>query len=108
MQDGCMTAAADRAYDWTKERLLDGTFPGGELLSEGQVADALLISRTPVREAFLRLQAESFLKLYPKRGALGVPVTLAEARALGEARLMMERSALETVAARGRTAMTTL
>ncbi|WP_169814836.1 GntR family transcriptional regulator [Nocardia crassostreae] len=96
-----MTVAVDRAYEWTKERLLDGTFADGELLSEGQVAQELGISRTPVREAFLRLQAESFLRLYPKRGALVVPVSLTEARELSQARTTIEEFALRAVAHRG-------
>ena len=48
--------AKDRAYVFTKGRVLDATYPGGELITEGEVADALGISRTPVREAFLRLE----------------------------------------------------
>ena len=76
------TPATDRAYAHVKTGLLDGTYPDGHLLSEGEVAAALQMSRTPVREAFLRLQAEGFLRLYPKRGALVVPVTPTEARAV--------------------------
>ncbi|MCZ0975943.1 GntR family transcriptional regulator [Streptomyces albulus] len=72
---------ADRAYAHVRERLLDGRYPGGELLSERAVATELGLSNTPVREAFLRLQAEGFLRLYPRRGALVVPVTPGEAHA---------------------------
>ena len=48
-------AAPDRAYDFAKHRILDGRFPGGELITEGDVAAATGLSRTPVREAFARL-----------------------------------------------------
>ena len=74
--------AADRAYEHVKAGLLDGSYPDGHLLSEGEIAGALQMSRTPVREAFLRLQTDGFLRLYPKRGALVVPVTPTEARSL--------------------------
>ncbi|GAA2602318.1 GntR family transcriptional regulator [Actinomadura fulvescens] len=94
-------AAADRAYEHVRERLLSGDYLGGELLTEGEIATALDLSRTPVREAFLRLQAEGFLRLYPKRGALVVPVRPGEARHVMEARLLLERHALDTVAAEG-------
>ncbi|EUA52922.1 bacterial regulatory s, gntR family protein [Mycobacterium intracellulare 1956] len=60
--------AKDRALDYVKTRVLTGEFPGGELISEGDVASALGMSRTPVREAFLRLEAEGLLRLYPQRG----------------------------------------
>ena len=55
--------AKDRALDYVKTQVLTGAFPGGELISEGDVADALGMSRTPVREAFLRLEAEGLLRL---------------------------------------------
>jgi DNA-binding GntR family transcriptional regulator len=71
---GRTESATDRAYAYTKARVLDSTFAGGELLTEGEVAEALRMSRTPVREAFLRLEGEGLLRLYPKRGALVVPV----------------------------------
>lgn len=102
------TPAADRAYRHVKAGLLDGSYPDGHLLSEGEVATALTMSRTPVREAFLRLQTEGFLRLYPKRGALVVPVTLTEARALLEARLAMETFAIDKLAAQGVEAMATV
>lgn len=93
--------AADRAYRHVKDGLLDGSYPDGHLLSEGEIADALTMSRTPVREAFLRLQTEGFLRLYPKRGALVVPVTPIEARALVEARLALESFAIDKISALG-------
>ena len=98
---GKVSPAADRAYRHVKDGLLDGSFPDGHLLSEGEIADALSMSRTPVREAFLRLQTEGFLRLYPKRGALVVPVAPLEARALVEARLALESFAIDKIAALG-------
>ena len=91
-------AAKDRAYAYVKERILDGGYPGGELLSEGEVAEALAVSRTPVREAFLLLEAEGLMRLYPKRGALVVPVSPGEVRDLMDTRLLVERDAARRVA----------
>jgi DNA-binding GntR family transcriptional regulator len=91
-------AAKDRAYAFVKERILDGAYPGGELLSEGEVAQALEVSRTPVREAFLLLEAEGLMRLYPKRGALVVPVSPGEVRDLMDTRLLVERDAARRVA----------
>ena len=90
--------AKDRAYAFVKERILDGAYPGGELLSEGEVAEALEVSRTPVREAFLLLEAEGLMRLYPKRGALVVPVSPDEIRDVMETRLIVERHAAGRVA----------
>ena len=97
-------AAKDRAFEYVKSHVLTGAFPGGELISEGEVATALGMSRTPVREAFLRLEAEGLLRLYPQRGALVVPVSSEEARAVIEARLVLEQFAATKVIGRGREA----
>ncbi|MBJ7456710.1 MAG: GntR family transcriptional regulator, partial [Thermoleophilia bacterium] len=93
--------AKDRVYAFVKERILDGGYPGGELLSEGEVAEALEVSRTPVREAFLLLEAEGLMRLYPKRGALVVPVSPAEVRDVMETRTLVERHSAERLAAGG-------
>lgn len=98
---GGRPAAKDRALDYVKRQVLTGAFPGGELISEGEVASALGMSRTPVREAFLRLEAEGLLRLYPQRGALVVPASSEEARAVLEARLILEQFAAGKVIGRG-------
>ena len=101
MASSLKMTATDRAYEFTKGRVLDSTFAGGELITEGEVADALGMSRTPVREAFLRLAGEGLLRLYPKRGALVVPVSIAEVDAVMETRMLVERFALDKVLAGG-------
>jgi DNA-binding GntR family transcriptional regulator len=89
--------AVDRAYAFAKERILDGRLAGGELISEGDVAAEVGLSRTPVREAFLRLETEGLLRLYPKRGALVVPVSPSEVENVMETRLLVERFAIEKI-----------
>jgi DNA-binding GntR family transcriptional regulator len=89
--------ATERAYAYTKQRILDSRFAGGELLSEGEVAEVVGMSRTPVREAFLRLEAEGLLRLYPRRGALVVPVSALEVETVMETRLLLERFAIEKI-----------
>ncbi|WP_032403752.1 GntR family transcriptional regulator [Rhodococcoides fascians] len=82
--------AADTAYATVKELIVSGDLPGGELVSEGEIATRLEISRTPVREAFLRLQVEGWMRLYPKRGALVVPIAVGEAESVVDARRLVE------------------
>jgi DNA-binding GntR family transcriptional regulator len=91
--------AGDRAYRHTKELILSGELAGGQLLSEGEIAGRLDISRTPVREAFLRLEAEEFLRLIPKRGAIVVPVPPGEAEDVLELREALETAAVRRLAA---------
>jgi len=83
-------SASERVYTHVKHRVLGGGYPAGELLTEGAVADEVGVSRTPVREAMLRLEVEGFLRLYPKKGALVVPVSAAEAEDVLQARALVE------------------
>lgn len=85
---------SDRAYRLVKERILNGTLGSEELFSEGIIAQQLDSSRTPVREAFLRLQAEGWIQLYPKRGAMVVPIGRNEKIAVLEARELLESHAI--------------
>lgn len=90
-------SAAELAYREVKELILSGALPGGELISEGEIASRMGSSRTPVREAFLRLEVEGWMRLYPKRGALIVPVADGEAEHVVDARLLVEVHAVEAV-----------
>lgn len=100
-----MYTSAEAAYRDVKERILTGTLAGGELISEGEIAASLGTSRTPVREAFLRLEAEGWMKLYPKRGALIVPISVDEAEHVARARFIVETGAVRALATPERTAL---
>lgn len=52
---------AERAYDALSRLVLTRQLPGGSLVVEGRLAEQLEISRTPIREAILRLAAEGLL-----------------------------------------------
>ncbi|NLU82068.1 GntR family transcriptional regulator [Rhodococcus sp. HNM0569] len=91
-------SAAEHVYRDVKERILSGVLPGGELISEGEIAGRLGVSRTPVREAFLKLETEGWMRLYPKRGALVVPVAEGEAQHIADARRLVETHAVAQVA----------
>ncbi|MEU2202019.1 GntR family transcriptional regulator [Isoptericola sp. NPDC019482] len=98
-------SAAERAYRHTKAKILSGEAAGGVLLSEGDVAAELGISRTPVHEAFLRLDAERLLAVAPRRGAAVVPMAPDEARDVLEMREAVERSTARRALAHGRPAV---
>lgn len=89
--------AAERVYAYVKAAILDREYPGGDLLTEGELATAVGVSRTPVREALLRLEASGLVKLYPKRGALVLPVLPQEIDDVLEARELIETHAAAKV-----------
>lgn len=91
--------AAERAYAYTKDRILRGDLSGGELVSEGQICGALGVSRTPVHEAFLRLHAEQLLTLSSRKGAVVTPMSPQETRDVLEMREAIESAAARRVIA---------
>src|SRR5262245_5406294 len=82
--------AATRVYQHVKRAILEQIHAGGALLTEVEIATAVGVSRTPVREALLRLQSEGLVTLYPKRGALVLPISAAEIEDVIEARQLVE------------------
>ncbi|MCB5911344.1 GntR family transcriptional regulator [Streptomyces pinistramenti] len=85
--------AAERVYTHIKDAVLQRRYEGGMLLTEGELAEAVGVSRTPVREALLRLEVEGLIKLYPKKGALVLPVSAQEIADVVETRLLVEKHA---------------
>ncbi|MER5552078.1 GntR family transcriptional regulator [Streptomyces sp. NPDC002793] len=85
--------AAERVYTHIKEAVLDRRYEGGTFLTEGDLAEAVGVSRTPVREALLRLEVEGLIKLYPKKGALVLAVSAQEISDVVETRLLVEEFA---------------
>lgn len=84
----------DRVYAEVKGRLLTGAFPYDARLAEVALATDLEVSRTPVREALLRLWSEGLVERHPDGGFRPVMPDAAVIRDLYDARLALEHHAL--------------
>ena len=62
------TATSDVVYSQLKERILHLELPPGAAISEIETTAAYHISRTPVRDAFKRLEQEGLLEIRPHIG----------------------------------------
>lgn len=60
--------ASDHAYQLIRAQILSGERAGGDWLREGDLADSIGVSRTPVREALRRLTAEGLVRYERNRG----------------------------------------
>lgn len=60
--------ASDHAYRLIRAQILSGERAGGDWLREGDLAEAIGVSRTPVREALRRLTAEGLVRYERNRG----------------------------------------
>lgn len=85
----------DKIASSIRDSIIEGKIKPGERLMEPDVAKTLGVSRTPLREAFLQLESEGFLKVNPRKGAL---VTETSPKDAEETYII--KGALEAVAAR--------
>ena len=85
----------ERAYDYIRDGILRGQFPDGSVLAEGEVAEALGHSRTPVRQALGLLLQEGLVELGPRRQLIVRGFTPEH-----RTELLALREALETVSVR--------
>ncbi|MFD7548798.1 GntR family transcriptional regulator [Streptomyces sp. NPDC059816] len=82
------------AYEWVKSYIIGLPADQEAFLNEATLATETGTSRTPVRDALLRLEVEGFLKRIPNKGAYVPPITDPDVRALMEARGVIERWAV--------------
>jgi DNA-binding GntR family transcriptional regulator len=88
------------AADLIREAILDGRIPAGARLKEGELAQQLRISRTPIREALLVLQAQGLVELTPNHGASVRRYSLEELDDMYHVRALLEGLAARLAATR--------
>lgn len=82
--------AAQHAYNTLRASIIDGSYPPGTRVTEKGVAASAGVSRTPVREALQRLEAEGLLSFVPHQGAVVTSWSDRDAEDIFELRVMLE------------------
>ncbi len=82
------------SYNLLKERILHLELKPGTKISEKEIADELQVSRTPVREAFMKLAEEELLDIIPQSGTIVSHINLEHVE---EGRFMREKMEKEIV-----------
>lgn len=90
-----------RVYAHVRARIVSGESPPGCFLEEEAVSGEVGVSRTPVREAFQRLETERFIDRLPRRGAVVRGATAGELVQLYETRRVIESFVVRAIAERG-------
>jgi GntR family transcriptional regulator, rspAB operon transcriptional repressor len=98
--DASPESLADLVYEAIRERIMDKTLEPGSRVSEVGLARQLDVSKTPVREAMLRLRRIGVLESDGLRGALVARPSVAAIRQAYEIREALEVFAVRTIAAR--------
>ena len=84
------TALNDWTYHYLKEKILKLEIEPGEQLHIEEFVEKLEVSRTPIREAFLRLAADGLIEVKPRVGYFVVDITEEEIINLFEVREIIE------------------
>lgn len=72
------TKLNNAVYYTVREDVIAGKYPGGTFITEAELCERFNVSRTPVREALIRLANERIIELIPNKGALVPHVTISD------------------------------
>ncbi|MES1925638.1 GntR family transcriptional regulator [Salinisphaera sp. T31B1] len=84
-----------QVQDVLRDEIVSGRLKPGQRLVEQQLCSAMDVSRTSLREALRRLEAEGLVELVPHRGAVVASVAVEDARQIYEVRRVLEAQAVE-------------
>ena len=87
----------DKAYLKIKQAIVTGEYESNTVLYESTISKAHGMSRTPVREALMRLTQEGLVKNLPNHGFLVTAVTMKEIEEIFDLRLCLEKYVIEFV-----------
>jgi DNA-binding GntR family transcriptional regulator len=82
--------AVETAYQTIRALIIDGSYASGQHLTGERLAEAVGVSRTPVREALRRLDAEGLVRVVPNQGAYVTGWTAADIDQMFELRTVLE------------------
>jgi DNA-binding GntR family transcriptional regulator len=80
----------DQVFEQLKKMIFDGEFRPGNRIIESEVAESIGISRTPVREALHKLEAERLIVRLPKGGYVVKGMSISEIEEIFDIRVLLE------------------
>jgi DNA-binding GntR family transcriptional regulator len=90
-----------RVYQRLKQMILDNELQSGAFVLQEELGAMLGVSRTPIREALIRLESEGLVEIRPRHGMRVLPVSIAAMREIYEVLTALEALAARLVAERG-------
>jgi DNA-binding GntR family transcriptional regulator len=84
----------EEIYERLRRDILSCTLRPGSQIREQALAEHHAVSKSPVRDALLRLQEQGLVEVLPRKGYRVKPVSLADAREMYEMRLLFERACI--------------
>lgn len=84
------------AYEYIKNKIVNCEYEPNAFINEDMIANELNVSRTPIREALMRLEQEQLVNILPKRGIVVCSLTPDLIASIFETRLLLEPYIIET------------
>jgi DNA-binding GntR family transcriptional regulator len=91
------SSLAEHAYAQIKQKIFNFEMMPGELISEGNLAKIVNVSRTPLRQALQQLQHGGFIKAIPKIGWQIAPLDFDKLDELYDFRILIELNAVKAL-----------
>lgn len=88
---------SNKAYEEIKRQIIDNKLSTSELVTVRQLGDQLGMSRTPIREALVRLEDEELIELIPKHGMRVLPISSNDMREIYWILMGLELVAIELI-----------
>lgn len=91
-------SAADTAYLILRDEILRCELEPGSRIVEGELAERLGMSKTPIKKALGMLEHEGFVEVRPRHGYRVTEITLADVQEIYQLRQILEPAAAELAA----------
>lgn len=99
---------AEVVYRKIKQQIISNEFSAGYQELEPALAQRMGVSRTPVREALIRLEAEHFIELIPRRGMKVLPLNKSDILEMVQVLGALEKLIFDLISQNGSIDLTTL
>ncbi|MBT8207462.1 MAG: GntR family transcriptional regulator, partial [Acidimicrobiia bacterium] len=93
------SSATDKAYRVLRDEILRCALKPGSRIVEGELAERLGMSKTPIKKALGMLVHEGFVEVRPRHGYRVTEITLADVQEIYQLRQILEPAAAELAAA---------
>ena len=86
-----------QVYDYLRGLLTSGRLKGGDFINQAELTAKLGISRTPLRDSLIQLEAEGFVSIIPSKGVRINPLTRDDIKNIYQIYGALEATAFESV-----------
>ncbi len=96
-EQGQTKTASETVYDILHRNIINLNLTPGTIMSEKDISERMKVSRTPVREAFIKLSNQALVTVVPQKGSFVSKISLSRVREERFLRESLETSVIEEI-----------